>query len=42
MSFNPRPATIDLGPASYTDLLTGRTITGETVLHTYGVMVLAD
>ncbi|MBL7223056.1 MAG: beta-galactosidase [Candidatus Brocadiae bacterium] len=42
MNFNSRPATIDLGPASYTDLLTGRTITGETVLHTYGVMVLAD
>ncbi|NQT51097.1 beta-galactosidase trimerization domain-containing protein, partial [bacterium] len=42
MNFNPRPATIDLGPASYTDLLTGRTLTGETVLHTYGVMVLAD
>jgi beta-galactosidase len=41
MNFNAEPASIDLGRAAYTDLLTGSPVGGQITLDTYGVMVLA-
>jgi beta-galactosidase len=41
MNFNAAPASVDLGDAVFTDLLTGSQATGEIELDTYGVMVLA-
>lgn len=40
MNFNDGPATLDLGDAGYTDLLTGETLAGEVVLGVYDVKVL--
>jgi beta-galactosidase len=41
MNFNAEPVVIDLGAATYTDLLTGATLTGAVELGVYDVKVLA-
>jgi len=40
MNFNAQPASLDLGTASYTDLLTGEVLTGVVELGVYDVKVL--
>lgn len=40
MNFNPTPATVDLGAASYRSLLSGQSVTGPLGLPAYGVEVL--
>ena len=40
MNFNPAPATVDLGAASYRSLLSGQSVTGPLGLPAYGVEVL--
>lgn len=40
MNFNAQPASLDLGTASYTDLLTGDVLTGVVELGVYDVKVL--
>lgn len=42
MNFNPTPATVGLGDAAFTDLLTGNAVRGTVRLDGYGVMVLAE
>ena len=42
MNFNAAAATLDLGTARLTDLLTGQTVQGSAELAPYGVMVLTD
>ena len=42
MNFNASPASVDLGGAAYTDLLTGAAVSGVVELAAYGVMVLAS
>ncbi len=40
MNFNAQPASLDLGTAAYTDLLTGEVLTGVVELGVYDVKVL--
>lgn len=40
MNFNPAPATVDLGAASYRSLLSGQSVTGPLGLPAYGVEIL--
>jgi beta-galactosidase len=40
MNFNAEPVTLDLGAVTYTDLLTGETLSGVVELHVYDVKVL--
>ena len=41
MNVNAQPTAVDLGDATYTDLLTGASVGGKIELDVYGVMVLA-
>lgn len=41
MNFNAEPVTLDLGAATYTDMLTGETLSGAVELDVYDVKVLA-
>ena len=41
MNFNASPASVDLGDAAYSDLLTGAAVSGVVELEGYAVMVLA-
>jgi beta-galactosidase len=42
MNFNASPTPLDLGDATYTDLLTGEVVTGTVTLPTYDVKVLVQ
>ena len=42
MKFNAEPTSLDLGTATYTDLLTGDTLSGVVGLATYDVKVLTE
>ena len=42
MNFNAEPTSLDLGVATYTDLLTGDTLSGVVELATYDVKVLTE
>ena len=42
MNFNPALATVDLGRATYTDLLTDQPVTAQTTLEPYGIMALTE
>jgi len=41
MNFNPEPATVSLGPGTFTDVLTGKRHRKKVALGPYGIMVLA-